>query len=299
MTPTLRQLEYLVALARTLNFREAAEACHVSQPALSAQIQQLEQLLGVQLFERDKRSVRITPAGEALTIRARVVLAGVDDLVGAARAFLEPLVGTLRLGVIPTVAPYLLPAALPAIRAEYPGLRLLLREDQTEHLLERLSSGDLDLLLLALEADLGEVHTEALFSDPFVLATPIDHGLARADGPVAVDALGDEGILLLEDGHCLRDQALSVCDGAGARELVEFRASSLNTLVQMVAAGEGITLLPSLAVRLETREGRGLATRAFDAPCPARTIGLAWRPGSPRADEFRLLGAHLRAAAEA
>lgn len=200
MTPTLRQLEYLVALSDELSFRRAAEACHVSQPALSTQIQQLESVLDVQLFERDRRRVVATPAGVALAARAREVLVGVKELVAGARTFGEPLTGPVRLGVIPTIAPYLLPAALPRVQAKFPDMRLLIHEAPTEALLALLERGELDLLLLAREADLGEVVLLDLFRDPFLLAVPSGHRLARRRRLRAGDLQG-EAPILLEDGH--------------------------------------------------------------------------------------------------
>jgi LysR family hydrogen peroxide-inducible transcriptional activator len=200
MRPTVRQLEYLVALADTLHFRRAAEVAFVSQPGLSAQIRQLERLLGVRLFERDRRRVLATPAGEAAARRARHVLSALDTLVDEAGVHAGPLSGRLRLGVIPTVAPYLLPRVLPAARKRYPRLRLLLREDETSRLVERLEDGRLDLLLLALEADLGDAETHALFEDPFLLAAPRGHRLTRRRR-VRQGDLEDETVLLLEDGH--------------------------------------------------------------------------------------------------
>ncbi|MCB9897986.1 MAG: LysR family transcriptional regulator [Planctomycetes bacterium] len=291
--PTLRQLEYLVAVARTLNFREAAEACHVTQPALSAQIQQLEAGLGVTLLERDKRHVRVTAAGHDLVERARSILRDVDELLAAAHTHSRPLTGTLRVGVIPTVAPYLLPHVLPPLRQAHPELRVLLREEQTARLCETLRAGELDVLLLALEADLGDVETYALVHDPFVLAARHDHPLVARDDVVPDDLL-DDVVLLLEEGHCLGEQTRAVCAQAGRAEEADVRATSLSTLVQMVAAGLGITLLPSLAIEVEVRAGLGLAVVPFRAPAPGRTIGLAWRRSSPRGEEFALLGETLK-----
>jgi len=286
--PTLRQLEYLVAVAEARSFHRAAEACHVTQPGLSQQIQQLEGLLDVQLFERDRRRVLVTPVGARLLRRARAVLAEVDGFVEAARSHAVPLVGDLRLGVIPTVAPYVLPAVLGGVRAAYPDLRLLLTEAQTHVLVDRLRDGELDLLLLALEADLGEARTLPLYSDPFVVAMPEGHPLAQRKS-INEDDLEKETLLLLEDGHCLREHALAVCRFGQARELGDFRASSLNTLVRMVEGGLGITLLPAMSLPAEVHSARGLVTRPLVQRAPARTIGLAWRPSSAREDEFRLL----------
>jgi LysR family hydrogen peroxide-inducible transcriptional activator len=288
MDATLRQLEYAVAVADHGSFHAAARACHVTQPGLSAQIRQLEHLLGVTLFERSRRRVLLTSAGEEVVRRARALLTGVVDLEQAARAVARPLTGTLRVGVIPTVAPYLLPVALPAVRRRHPELVLRLHEAQTGTLVAMLQAGELDLLLLALEADLAGLETWPLFQDPFVAALPVRHPLASRKELREADLAG-EPLLLLADGHCLRDQVLSACESSGAAEAGDFRASSLATLVQMVAGGAGVTLLPELAVRVEGAT-RDLALVRFRKPVPARTIGLAWRPSSPRADEFRMLG---------
>jgi len=290
--PTVRQLECLVAVAEKLHFGHAAEACYVTQPALSAQIQQLETLLGVKLFERDRRKVLPTAAGDVLARRAGAILADLHDFTEAAAAFKGPLSGTLRLGVIPTAAPYVLPRASREVKRRYPQLRLLLREGQTADLLEHLADGSLDVLLLALEAELGDVETLPLFSDPFVLAVPSDHRLAKRKKVAEKDLL-DEQVLLLDDGHCLRDQALSICSRSGAFELGDFRASSLTTLAQMVAGGVGVTLLPELSIGVEGVSS-GLALVPFGARGPRRTIGLAWRRSSLRQSEFRHLGEAVR-----
>ncbi|HVH18594.1 MAG TPA: LysR substrate-binding domain-containing protein [Myxococcota bacterium] len=291
MRPTLRQLEYAVAIADHGSFHRAARACHVTQPGLSAQVAQLESLLELRLFERGPRKVLVTPAGEALVRRARALLRDADELVDAARAYTRPLSGTLRLGAIPTVAPYLLPRVLPRLRRAYPQLALQLREDTTRALLARLSGGSLDVLLLALEAPLGDVESLPLFRDDFVLATPPGHRLARRRRVREAD-LDGEDVLLLEDGHCLREQALSFCQSAGAREPSDFRASSLGTLVQMVSSGAGVTLLPRLAEAIETRHA-DLAIVPFARPAPYRTIGLVWRRSTPRATEYRELGKRI------
>ena len=290
MRPSIRQLEYLVALAGTRHFGRAAKACAVTQPALSLQIRELEELLGVKLFERGRRQVLVTPAGERVIERAREALRRIDDLLGEARAAQRPFTGRLSLGVIPTVAPYLLPRALPAVRAAHPALELLLREDQTQRILARLRDGDLELLLLALPVEGEDLEALPLFEEPFVLAVPAEHRLARGHGPVTEAELSGEPVVLLEEGHCLRAQALALCDAAGAREAGGIQATSLGTLVQMVANGLGITLLPATALEVEARAGSGLALRAFAAPVPGRTIGLVWRRGSARRDEFRALG---------
>ncbi len=287
--PTIRQLEYVVALARHLNFRRAAEACYVTQPGLSAQIRQLEDALGVQLFERDRRRVLVTPAGEAVIAAARRVLAEVDALVDAARGSSDPLTGTVHLGVIPTIAPYLLPAALSRVRERYPDARVLLREERTAELVALAESGELDVLLVALEADLGHLETVELFVEPFVVAVPEGHRLARRRRLRLAD-LDAEEVLLLDDGHCLRDQLVPLCQAAGAGELADCRASSLGTLVRMVANGIGITLLPAMAVVSEVRPQDSVTVVPLASPQPSRTIGLAWRHTAPGNEAYRRLG---------
>jgi LysR family hydrogen peroxide-inducible transcriptional activator len=292
--PSIRQIEYLVALAGIRHFGRAAKACSVTQPALSLQIRELEELLGVKLFERGHRQVLVTPAGERVIERAREALRRIDDLLDEARAARQPFTGRLSLGVIPTVAPYLLPHALPAVRAAHPGLELLLREDQTQRILARLRGGDLELLLLALPIEGDDLESLPLYEEPFVLAVPASHPLAKRNEPVSEDELAGEPVVLLEEGHCLRTQALALCDAVGARETGRVQATSLGTLVQMVANGLGITLLPATSIGVEARAGSGLALRAFAAPVPGRTIGLVWRRGSARGAEFRALGEIFR-----
>ena len=286
--PSIRQLEYLVALAETLNFRRAAERCYVSQPALSAQIQKLEQQLGVKLFERDPRRVLPTAIGEELAADARAVLERCDVLVERAVSHVDPLRGDLHLGAIPTVAPYVLPRVLPAVRRAWPEMRVLLREDRTDALVASLERGDLDLLLLALEPVLGDAETLPLFDEAFVLALPKGHALA-AKQSVTVEDLAGEEVLLLEDGHCLRDSTLELCRRSGAHEIADVRATSLGTLVQMVAGGIGVTLLPEMAVDVEVR-GDDIELRPFAPPVPVRRVGLAWRRSSLRKDGYRRLG---------
>jgi len=288
--PSIRQLEYALAVAELRHFGRAARSCHVTQPALSTQIQTLEELLGVRLFERSRRGVLVTAAGEAVLAHARRALRAVDDLVEAASLERAPLSGELRLGVIPTVAPYWLPRWLPGVRRHYAKLRLLLREDQTERLVEGLREGSLDLLLLALPIPGDDLESLALFEEPFVVALPAGHRLTEA-AAIAESSLDGESVLLLGDGHCLRDQALAVCRHAGAEE-AGVRATSLNTLVQMVANGLGITLLPVSAVPVELRGMRDIVTRPL-VPASQRTIGFVWRRASPRAREFELLASEL------
>lgn len=290
--PTLRQLEYFVALAERLSFRKAAESCFVSQPSLSAQIIQLEALLGVRLFERDRRGVRLTPAGRELVASAKETLASCDRFGQLAKSFGAPLSGPLRLGVIPTIGAYLLPKVLPAVYESYPELQLFLLEDTTPRLLEQLKEAKLDLLLLAIDIDLGGVAKQPLFSDPFVLAVPEGDELAGSQ-EVSLSDLEGRGVLLLDEGHCLREQTLPLCNAARAEELGGFRASSLGTITQMVAGGLGITLLPELAVEREAAAAPGLRVVPFGADGPSRVVGLAWRSNSPRADEYRTLGETL------
>jgi LysR family hydrogen peroxide-inducible transcriptional activator len=295
--PTLRQLEYVVAVADERNFHRAADVSFVTQPALSTQILQLESQLELRLFERDRRKVLFTAAGEDFVVRARAILAAVDEMVEAAHAFQSPLSGTLRMGVIPTIAPYLLPQAMGAVRERHAKLRLLVREGQTSELVRLVLGGKLDLALLAIEADLESLQSTPLFSDPFVLAMPAGHPLARRRLVSEQDLAGEE-VLLLEEGHCLRDQAWTLCDRAGATEAGDFRATSLGTLVQMVAGGIGLTLLPTMATSVELGFTGDIVTRSFRKPAPCRTIGLAWRPTSARKAEFEMLGETLRGARE-
>jgi len=289
---TLRQLQYATAVAATLSFHKAAALCHVSQPSLSAQLAQLEEALGVRLFERDRRRVLVTAAGKELLERARRLLLDADDLLAAARRAGDPLAGTLRIGVIPTISPYLLPSAPPALRAAFPRLATLWVEDRTATLLGALGAGELDAALLALEADIGDVEHEAVADDPFVLATRPDDPLGTRPAPAKLGELRRAQVLLLDDGHCFRDQALATCSKAGAREL-EFRATSLPTLAQMVAGGAGVTLLPQLAVATEAQRS-GLLTRAFARPAPHRTIALVWRRRSPLAPALRKVARAIR-----
>lgn len=294
---TLRQLQYAVAVADQLSFRKAAEHCHVSQPALSAQLAQLEDTLGVQLFERDRRRVLPTPAGAALIDRARRLLVDADDLMGAARRAGDPLSGTLRLGVIPTISPYLLPQITPVLRARYPQLTAIWTEDKTPLLVSSLASGGLDAALVALEAELGEVEHESICRDTFVLATPKGHALGSGKKPVREAELAGESVLLLDEGHCFRTQALAYCTRAQTHELA-FRATSLGTLTQMVAGGAGVTLLPRIAVPTEVRRAE-VQVREFSAPAPFRTLALVWRPRSPLAPALRLIGRAMADAASA
>src|SRR5574341_622292 len=291
---TLRQLQYAVAVAETLSFRQAAEQCHVSQPSLSAQLAQLEVALGVRLFERNRKRVFPTAAGKELVRRARQILIQADDLIKAAKQLGDPLTGTLRMGVIPTISPYLLPRITPALRSRYPKLTVNWVEDKTEVLIHHLDSGKVDAVLLALEADIGDVEREVVARDPFVLATPPGHPLGAKRSPAGPSELSGTSVLLLDEGHCFREQALAYCSSAKAREL-EFRATSLSTLAQMVAGGGGVTLLPALSV--PTEAGRaGLTVRPFAEPAPCPTIALAWRKNSPLAAALKQIVGTIREA---
>jgi LysR family hydrogen peroxide-inducible transcriptional activator len=285
---TLRQLQYAIALADTLNFRKAAEQCHVSQPSLSAQLAELEEAIGVRLFERDRRRVLVTSAGAGVIERARLLLRCADDVERSARSAADPFAGTMTIGIIPTVSPYLLPRIAPVLRREYPRLHLLWSEEKTAALAHRLQAGALDAMIVAREADLGDVDLEVIARDRFVLAGSRTHPLMRTARPARTSELRGEDVLLLEDGHCLRDQTLAIC--AKAHEL-EFRATSLTTLVQIVAGGGAVTLLPELSLDVERR---GLRVRPFSDPEPHRTIVLAWRKSSPLGAALSKVAAVLR-----
>ncbi len=298
MVPTLKQLRYFVALAETRHFRRAAERCQVTQPAMSMQIRELEATLGVALVERTPGGVLLTTAGQEVARRARALLLAVQDLVDLPRHRDRVLAGPLRLGVIPTIGPYLLPQVLPRLHATYPDLQLSLRESQTERLLEALAAGELDLLILALPVGRDDVATQPLFDDAFNLAVAESHALARRAAVAQKDLLA-ERLLLLEEGHCLRDQALSLCHAAGANQADDFRASSLATVVQMVVAGYGATILPDLALPVEAGVHSRLRVVRFTPPVPFRTIGLAWRSSSPRPSDFIEFGRFVLAAHQA
>lgn len=293
---SIRQLECLVAVADHHNFRKAATSLGISQPALSAQVQCAEELLGVQVFERDRRSVLVTTAGEDVVGRARLALEAVDAVSDAARRRAEPLVGALRLGVIPTVAPYWLPALLPMVRKRFTKLELILREDQTARLLGMLAAGQIDVALLAIPVP-GDVTTATIARENFLLAAPRRSKLVQRKH-LTVDDLEDQTVLLLEDGHCLRDQALSVCERSGAIESMEVRATSLPTLIQMVAGGMGVTLLPEGAAEALVQPRGPVELAGLGKPPPGRTLGLAWRTSSARLREFRLLAETMTEAAD-
>jgi LysR family transcriptional regulator, hydrogen peroxide-inducible genes activator len=289
---SVRQLECIVAVADHHNFRRAATAIGMSQPALSTQIQAAERVLGIQAFERDRRAVLITPAGEEVIARARLALDAIDAVGDAARRLAEPLVGPLRLGVIPTIAPYWLPALLPIVRRKFPRLELILREDQTARLLAQLGGGQLDAALLALPVP-GDLTAATIVDEDFLLAAPRGARIVHRRGKLTDRDLEAETVLLLEDGHCLRDQALAVCNRSGAVESLAVRATSLPTLVQMVAGGLGVTLLPEAAAAALVQRRGPVEVARFASPAPGRTIGLVWRTSSARLREFRMLATTL------
>jgi LysR family hydrogen peroxide-inducible transcriptional activator len=276
----LRDLEYLVAIAEHRHFGRAAEACYVSQPTLSTQLKKLERDLGVDLVERNPRQVLLTPAGEQVVERARVILGEADTIRGIARRAQDPEAGTIRMGLFPTLATYLLPHVVPPLHARFPRLELLLVEEKTEVVLQRLRDGQLDIGVLALPVGAAHLESQCLFAEEFLLAVPAHHPLAAGEGCLDVSVLATEPVLLLEEGHCLRDQALSVCRLAGAAERDGFRATSLETLRQMVAAGVGITLLPELATRPPVAPSPDVVLRRLCPPAPSRRIAMFWRPTS-------------------
>lgn len=290
--PTLKQLRYLTALAEAGHFGRAAEACHVGQSTLSAGIRELEDVLGAGLVDRTSRKVVFTPLGEATVKRARTILELAEDLAQAAHAAAEPLSGPLRLGVIPTIGPFLLPGLLPKLRQLYPRLQLYLQEDLTHRLVADLDSGRLDLALLALPCDCGAAATRPLFRDPFHLVCRADHPLAGA-ARILPEQLGREPLLLLADGHCLRDQALAACRLPQGPARQEVEATSLLTLVQMADNGLGLTLVPEMALKAGILGGTDLVARPLAGEDGARIIGLAWRKGTRRAGEFELLAAAI------
>ena len=290
MIPTLKQLRYFSALAETLHFGKAAKLCHVTQPALSMQIRDLEANLGIVLVERGSSGLLLTQEGHEIAKRAHDILLAVQDLTEVASHHRHPLSGKLRLGVIPSVGPYLLPKILPEIHQTYSELLLNLRESQTDYLIEDLIDGHLDLLILALPAGPDDVETMALFDDRFFVALPPDHSLSSRVR-ITQNELKGENLLLLEEGHCLRDQALAVCQTANTDE---FRASSLSTVVQMVTNGYGVTILPELSLAAEVGSGDDIKVIPFADPIPNRTIGLAWRQSSPHKDEFTEFGEFIK-----
>ncbi len=289
----LRDLRYLIALADLRHFGRAAEYCHVSQPTLSTQIRKLEEELGVQLIERSPRQVMLTPAGSDIIMRARRVLAEVDQMRETARRTSDPEAGSVRFGIFPTLAPYLLPHVVPNIRARFPRLELLLVEEKTEVILQMLREGRLDCAVLALPLHEDWLDIEFLFDEPFMLAVPAKHPLASHRN-LQLNELSEQHLLLLEDGHCLRDQALEVCALAGAGEKEGFRATSLETLRQMVAAGVGITLLPILAIKPPVAASEFIQLLPFKKPAPTRSLALVWRKSSAMGEFLKKMAEVLR-----
>jgi LysR family hydrogen peroxide-inducible transcriptional activator len=291
---SLKQLRYFDAVARSGHFGRAAEHCAITQPALSMQVQELEKFLGVQLLERSRNGVMLTEGGKEIAQRAARVLADVRDIVDFARQQGNVLSGPLGFGVIPSIAPYILPRLLPMIRDAFPDLDLHLRESQTQSLINELLDGQLDVLMLALPVEHPDVETIRLFDDRFLLAMATSHRMSN-HVRATPDLLEGDRLLLLEEGHCMRDQALAFCSLQKVENIKTFGASSLSTLVQMVAHGLGVTLLPEIAVPLETRHG-DIHLMRFTDPEPQRVIGLAWRKSSPRKSHFVELGQMITAA---
>jgi len=290
--PTLRQLAYLVELSERLNFRVAAEAQFVTQSTLSAGIKELETILGVQLVERDRRHVRLTTVGEEVAARGRELLAAATDMAEAARSTTRPLSGPLRLGAIPTIAPYLLPGMLPALRRAYPELKVYLREDLTDRLLERLRASSLDVALIALPFDTGDLYVRELFRDEFAfVARGADPAVQTRDVPLRKIDTAD--MVLLEEGHCLRDHAIAACGPRRGAWETRVEATSLTTLIQMIEGGLGVTLLPRITLEAGILKGTRLVARPLSSPAPARTLALVARRTSPRLRDADLLAEFL------
>jgi LysR family hydrogen peroxide-inducible transcriptional activator len=277
----LKDLKYLVSLADTGHFGKAAERCFVSQPTLSAQLKKLEEYLGVKLVERQPKNVQLTEVGRQIVTRARRMLDEGDEIVALARSNTDPFAGKLKMGLIPTIGPYLLPRVMQKIRKAVPQLGLMLYEYQTEELLRRLREGEIDLGIMALPVMQDGLESRALYEEAFTVALPAHHALG-AKNTIKIHDLRGQTLLLLQDGHCLRDQALEVCSRIDVREAEDYRATSLETLRQMVVAGLGVTLLPEMAVESPYGSQRGLTIRQFANPRPSRTVGAVWRKSSTR-----------------
>ena len=297
MLPTLRQLQYLKLLSEHGSFSRAAEAAHVTQPTLSAGIQELEKILGAPVVDRNRSGVIFTAAGEEAIARAGTILANTEDLVQAARGAGQPLSGRFRLGVIPTVAPFMLPKALPILRRRFPKLRLFLREDLTHRLIAGLKSGALDAALIALPYDMGGLDCAHVEDDELMVAFPANHPLT-ASKKITAERMEREDMILLEDGHCLREHVLAACGMSQPRHAEDesFAATSLPTLVQMVGSGLGVSFLPAMAVEAGLADAAQVTVRPLDAEDATREIVVAWRAGSSRAVEGRLLAEVLRGA---
>lgn len=291
--PNLRHLGYLVALADRLHFGQAAEACSVTQSTLSAGIRELEAVLGVQVAERTKRSVILTPIGHRLAERARVALRLIEDMADEAADAVAPMTGTIEIGAIPTIGPFLLPRVIPYLRQQFPRLRFAVREDKTTALLERLAAGRLDMVLMAFPYAVEGCETAILFDDAYRFACAAEHPMATADA-VDLDAMAGESLMLLERDHCLHSHALPVFEQAPEKALTSFAATSLPTLVAMVAEDMGTTLLPDLAIQAGVTAGSRVVVRPLAGKSNARQVGLAWRRQAARAETFRRLAAALR-----
>lgn len=291
--PTLKQLKYLCALAQHQHFGNAAKACHVSQSTLSASIVELEDVLSISLVERNNRAVLLSAVGQDVVERAKAILTDVDDVISLCEASREPFQGTIRLGVIPTIAPFILPKMLKSLRAQHPDCKLFVREDLSQSLVDALQVGDLDVLLLALPFPAEHTDTLSLLEDPFYLAAMPNTRLVMS-GKLRTKDLQGADMLLLEEGHCLRDHALEACKLRERDVTVPYQATSLTTIVQMVANGIGTTLLPKMAADAGIAEGTDLVLRPFDEPDVGRQIGLMWRKKTPRKHEFGLLGAFIQ-----
>lgn len=293
--PTLRQLQFLTALADHGSFSRAADACLVAQPTLSAAIKEVEALLGTTLVEREARGARLTRAGEAAVERARRILADAEELVAVTRGTGAPLTGAFRLGAIPTIAPFVLPGALKRLRKSYPALQLYLREDKTADLLDAVRARTLDAAIIALPWDTSGIETLALGEDSFMLACPKDHPLAGETNLTPENLIG-ETVLLLEEGHCMRGHALAVCAMPGIGRQDDLAATSLQTMVQMIAGGLGVSLIPKLAADAGIASGTNVSLQSFSGTAPGRQIGIAWRARSSRETEAKLIGEIIRKA---
>ncbi|MFN3944517.1 MAG: hydrogen peroxide-inducible genes activator [Allosphingosinicella sp.] len=292
--PTLKQLQYLVALKDHGHFGRAAEACFVTQSTLSAGLRELESLIGITLVERTRRVVRFTPLGNQIAEKAQRILREAEELADMARAAGKPLAGELRMGVIPTIAPFLLPALLPKLRKQWPDLKLYLREETSQAACDSLHRGQVDCVLLALPYHCGDIESADLFEDRLFVAFPPSEA---PEGDVTPAAIDEERLLLLEDGHCLKDHALAACNRPELRAEAAMLGTSLHTLVQMVGNGLGITMVPEMAIEAGILDGTGVIARPLAAEHPSRRIALIWRKNSPRAPEFQLLAEALKDAA--
>lgn len=294
MYPSIKQLKYLCAVAEHKHFTKAADACFVTQSTLSAAIAELESQLDAKVFERNKKSVLITPLGEKLLKQARVILGDVEDFVALAKAHAEPLSGDLRLGVIPTIGPFLLPPMLTSLRRNYPKLKLFLKEEMSAQLERQLQQGQLDLIILALPYALPDMEVISLCKDEFLLCLPPGHAFEKLK-QVEQGQLRGESLLLLEEGHCLRDHALEACQLKAAATDIVYQGNSLHTLVQMVANGLGLTLLPAMSVAADVLGDTHLSIKHFSNENVDREIGMAWRKTDPRRDDYLLLAEHIKA----